>query len=110
MYISKLKIKNFKCFDEVEINFDPNFNLIIGENNSGKSTIFDALRLWQLAFKEFLKDRTNNQQSSFRVTQNFSFTIDDIAFLRIIDFNNLFNNKGQKKFEITLDIFNIYFL
>jgi energy-coupling factor transporter ATP-binding protein EcfA2 len=104
MYISKLKIKNFKCFDEVEINFDPNFNLIIGENNSGKSTIFDALRLWQLAFKEFLKDRTNNQQSSFRVTQNFSFTIDDIAFLRIIDFNNLFNNKGQKKFEITLCI------
>lgn len=104
MYISKLKIKNFKCFDEVEIEFDPNFNLIIGENNSGKSTIFDSLRLWQLAFKEFLKDRTNNQQSSFRVTQNFSFTIDDIAFLRIIDFYNLFKNKSQKKFEITLTI------
>ena len=32
MYISKLKIKNFKCFDEVEINFDPHFNLIIGLN------------------------------------------------------------------------------
>lgn len=61
MYISKLRIKNFKCFQDVEITFDRNFNLIIGENNSGKSTIFDALRLWQLAFKEFLKDRTNNQ-------------------------------------------------
>ncbi|MEY3996968.1 MAG: hypothetical protein RL344_1311 [Pseudomonadota bacterium] len=42
MYISKLRIKNFKCFQDVEITFDPNFNLIIGENNSGKSTIFDA--------------------------------------------------------------------
>lgn len=104
MYISKLKIKNFKCFDEVEIKFDPNFNLIIGENNSGKSTIFDALRLWQLAFKEFLKDRTNNQQSSFRVTQNFSFTIDDISFLRIIDFSNLFKDKNQNKFEVSLTI------
>ena len=58
MYISKLKIVNFKCFKDTEITFDENFNLIIGENNSGKSTIFDALRLWQLAFHRFLKDRT----------------------------------------------------
>ena len=54
MYISKLTLKKFKCFDEVSINFDPNFNLIIGENNSGKSTIFEAFRLWQIAFNKFL--------------------------------------------------------
>lgn len=104
MYISKLSIKNFKCYNEAEINFDPNFNLIIGENNSGKSTIFDALRLWQLAFQKFLKDRTNNQSSSFYASQFFSFTIDDISFLRILDFQNLFKNKSKKDFEITLTI------
>ena len=106
MHISKLKIKNFKCFDEVEIIFDPNFNLIIGENNSGKSTIFDGLRLWQLAFQKFLKDRTNNQQSSFYASQFYSFTIDDISFLRILDFKNLFNNNSKKEFEISLTISN----
>lgn len=104
MHISKLKIKNFKCFDDVEINFDSNFNLIIGENNSGKSTIFDALRLWQLAFQKFLKDRTNNQQSSFYASQFYSFTIDDISFLRILDFKNLFKNNSKKDFEISLTI------
>lgn len=104
MYISKLKIKNFKCFDEVEINFDPNFNLIIGENNSGKSTIFEAMRLWQLAFQKFLKDRTNNQQSSFRVFQYFSFTLDEISFLRISDFGNLFKNRSNKHIEIALEV------
>lgn len=104
MYISKLKIKNFKCFDEVEINFDPNFNLIIGENNSGKSTIFEAMRLWQLAFQKFLKDRTNNQQSSFRVFQYFSFTLDEISFLRISDFSNLFKNRNNKHIEIALEV------
>lgn len=104
MFISKLKIKNFKCFDEVEIKFDPNFNLIIGENNSGKSTIFDALRLWQLAFQKFLKDRTNNQQSSFYASQFYSFTIDDISFLRVLDFKNLFKNNSKKEFEISLTI------
>lgn len=106
MHISKLKIKNFKCFDEVEINFDANFNLIIGENNTGKSTIFDALRLWQLAFQKFLKDRTNNQQSSFYASQFYSFTIDDISFLRISDFKNLFKNNTKKDFEISITISN----
>lgn len=104
MYISKLKIKNFKCFNEIEIEFDPNFNLIIGENNSGKSTIFEALRLWQLAFVKFLKDRTNNQQSSFKAPQYFSFTVDDLSFLRISDFKNLFFSKSNKNIEIKLTI------
>ena len=106
MYISKIKIKNFKCFNDVEVEFDPNFNLIIGQNNSGKSTIFDALRLWQLAFQKFLKDRTNNKQSSFYVCQYFSFTIDDISFLRIQDFKNLYKNPYNKDFEISLTVSN----
>lgn len=107
MYISKLKIKNFKCFDEVEINFDPNFNLIIGENNSGKSTIFESLRLWQLAFNKFLKDRTNNKSdSSFYSRDNYSFTIDELNFLRIDNFKNLFFKTG-KTIEISLTIKNI---
>lgn len=106
MYISKIKIKNFKCFNDVEVEFDPNFNLIIGQNNSGKSTIFDALRLWQLAFQKFLKDRTNNKQSSFYVRQYFSFTIDDISFLRIQDFRNLYKNPFNKDFEISLTVSN----
>lgn len=118
MHISKLKIKNFKCFDDIEFTFDQNFNLIIGENNSGKSTIFDALRLWQFAFQKFLKDRTSNQQSSFYASQFYSFTIDDISFLRILDFKNLYKNNNKKDFEISLTISNgdsdvllpIYFL
>ena len=104
MYISKIKIKNFKCFNDVEVEFDPNFNLIIGQNNSGKSTIFDALRLWQLAFQKFLKDRTNNKKSSFYVGQYFSFTIDDISFLRIQDFRNLYKKTYIKDFEISLTV------
>lgn len=106
MYISKIKIKNFKCFNDIEVEFDPNFNLIIGQNNSGKSTIFDALRLWQLAFQKFLKDRTNNKQSSFYAYQYSSFTIDDISFLRIQDFRNLYKKTYIKDFEISLTVSN----
>ncbi len=45
MYISKLRIKNFRAFDLVELNFNEGLNILIGENNSGKSAIIDALRL-----------------------------------------------------------------
>ena len=106
MYISKIKIRNFKCFNDIEVEFDPNFNLIIGQNNSGKSTIFDALRLWQLAFQKFLKDRTNNQGSSFYAIQYLSFTIDDISFLRIQDFKSLYKKPSNKEFEISLTVSN----
>lgn len=99
MYISKLKIKNFKCFDELEINFDPNFNLIIGENNSGKSTIFEALRLWQIAIQQFFSKRTgkkgdgSNNISFYRKYQFEPLAINDLSFLRIDNFTNILNNK-----------------
>ena len=108
MYISKLKVKNFKCFQDVEFEFNSNFNLIIGENNSGKSTIFEALRLWQLAFNKFLKDRTNNKQSSFRNTQYYTFTLDEIyKFEKILrtkyPSNNFVKDKIRQQLQILRD-------
>ncbi len=47
MYLSKICIKNFRCFNEqgIEIDFQPGINVIIGENNTGKSALIDVLRL-----------------------------------------------------------------
>jgi AAA15 family ATPase/GTPase len=42
--LEKLKLKNFRCFEDFTIEFDK-FNVIVGKNNSGKSTIIDALKL-----------------------------------------------------------------
>ena len=43
--IIKIKLKNFKRFRTFEIEFDPELNIIIGDNESGKSTIITALNL-----------------------------------------------------------------
>lgn len=105
MYISKIRIKNFKCIKDITIKLEPHFNLIIGKNNSGKSTIFEAMRLWQLAFYKFVKDeRTNNQESSFRSTHYFSFTINDLSFLRINSFKRLFHNNTTKNILIQITV------
>jgi predicted ATP-dependent endonuclease of OLD family len=45
IYIEKLKLLNFKRFHELTFDFDKDFNTIIGDNESGKSTILLALDL-----------------------------------------------------------------
>ena len=45
MYIKQFKIKNFRVFDEISLLFNKGINIIIGENNSGKTAIIDALRI-----------------------------------------------------------------
>lgn len=43
MRIDRLHIKNFKGFKDDEFSFHPQFNLIIGENGTGKTSLLDAL-------------------------------------------------------------------
>lgn len=45
MHLSKLKITNFRGIKNLELDFDPIINIIIGENGSCKSAVIDAIRL-----------------------------------------------------------------
>lgn len=41
----KLRLKNFRCFSNLEIPLDPHLTVLIAENGFGKSTILDAIRI-----------------------------------------------------------------
>lgn len=44
MYISKIKLHNFKGYKgDHEINFDKGVNFFVGDNNCGKSSVFEAI-------------------------------------------------------------------
>lgn len=43
--IKKINLLNFKRFIEFEIEFDPKMNIIIGDNEAGKSSILQAIEL-----------------------------------------------------------------
>ncbi len=45
MYLNKLHIKNFRCIEDLTLDFKKGVNILIGENNTGKTAIIDALRL-----------------------------------------------------------------
>src|SRR5580658_82984 len=43
MRIAELKIKNFNGFEHRTFNFNPRFNLLVGDNATGKTSVLDAL-------------------------------------------------------------------
>ena len=43
MNIHQISVKNFHCFEDREFSFGSRFNLIIGDNATGKTTLLDAL-------------------------------------------------------------------
>ena len=43
-YVKTLRMQNFRCFENVELGpFDPHFNLLVGGNGAGKSSVLVAL-------------------------------------------------------------------
>jgi len=65
--LTKLTIKNFKRFDEVEIELG-NPVVFIGPNNSGKTSALQALALWEVGLRGPGSERASRKPKSQRHT------------------------------------------
>ncbi|MDR0999515.1 MAG: AAA family ATPase [Clostridiales bacterium] len=45
MALRKVKIENFKIFEKFELEFDSGINILVGDNEVGKSTVIEAIHL-----------------------------------------------------------------
>ena len=43
MRLKSLHLKNFRCFSDLTVNFDPKMTVIIAENGKGKTAVLDAI-------------------------------------------------------------------
>ena len=43
MYLRRLKLKNYRLFQDVDISFQHGMNVLIGKNSTGKSTVLEAI-------------------------------------------------------------------
>lgn len=65
-YIKSLHIEGFKKFASLDVQFNEHMNILVGENEAGKSTILDALKTvinqqYRNADKSVLRDLFNKQ-------------------------------------------------
>ena len=65
-YIKSLHIEGFKKFQTLNVEFNEHMNILVGENEAGKSTILDAIKTvlnqqYRLADKSVLRDLFNAQ-------------------------------------------------
>lgn len=80
-----IKIHNFRSFKDIEITLTP-YTLLVGANNSGKSNLIDAIRVFyekDLKYDEardFPKFTTSDKEVWIEI--EFQPSIDEIAFLK----------------------------
>ena len=54
--LTRLKVRNFKLFEEIDIELDQHV-VFVGPNNSGKTTALQALALWEVGKNRWLEKR-----------------------------------------------------
>lgn len=84
MKIEKITIHNVRNIEDISINL-ADFTMLVGENNSGKSTVFNALRFFYEDLKynaahDFPKFKTKDKESWIEV--QYSLTDEEIGTLK----------------------------
>ena len=66
MKLNQLSVTNFRCYKNEKFNFHPQFNLIVGQNATGKTAVLDAVSIaiatWLMGFKK-KNDKKNLEPS-----------------------------------------------
>lgn len=95
----KIKIKNFKCFKEwFTVKFNPQFNIIVGDNDVGKSTILEAINLALTGI--YRGKNIKNELSQYLFNKD---TIDE--YLNKVKNNEIISNKDISLPEIIIEVY-----
>lgn len=91
--ITKVVIKSLKRFTEEGQTFDDlgRFQLIVGQNNSGKSTLLHALAIWQYCIDEC-------RAASRKGDTGIQVSLSNFTPLPLPDFRLLWNDKTERRY------------
>lgn len=93
--ITQLTIRNFKNVGEQTYDFNQ-FDLLVGRNNSGKSTVLQALAIWQFCVDEFRRSRRSGTKGIQVVLPNFTA-------LPLPEFNLLWKDRTDRHWPLIDD-------
>jgi putative ATP-dependent endonuclease of OLD family len=109
MHIASVRISNFRLFKEFSVALNPGLNLIVGENNGGKTSFIDAIRL---CLGTNSKERSFLNESDFHEGENsLSIQIKFSAvekhafrFVEHLSFENYTGEDGEERMRPALFI------
>lgn len=90
--ITQLTLRNFKNVSEQIYKFTQ-FDLLVGRNNSGKSTVLQALAIWQFCIDEFHRSKRSGSKGIQVVLPNFTA-------LPVPEFNLLWKDKTERAYPV----------
>ncbi|MFZ4699863.1 MAG: AAA family ATPase, partial [Candidatus Methylumidiphilus sp.] len=83
--INNLKIQNFRVLQDFEVRKLGRINLIVGKNNSGKSTVLEALRIFAGGANPILLEQIASEHDEIGRSINNEF-MDKISELPFMNF------------------------
>lgn len=95
--LTRIIIKNFKRFDEVDVEFGKNV-VLIGPNNSGKSTALQALALWNIGLRKWNEMRGNKSSPERR--PGVTINRNDLISMPVPSANLLWRNLHVRDAEV----------
>ncbi|NJM93668.1 MAG: AAA family ATPase [Cytophagales bacterium] len=87
--IKRVVLKNFKRIEK-EIFDLTDFDLLVGSNNSGKSTLLQALAIWQYCIDQFLRTKRSG-------SRGIQVVLPDFTALPLPEFVLLWKDKVERK-------------
>jgi len=107
MWIRELQILNFRKIDELTVTFPCGLTVLVGENNSGKTAIIDALRLILFSSRDF--DSLRLTEDDFRNGTDYAPIEISCRFTGLNDedevhFQECLVDIGGGKFEMQINI------
>ena len=101
-----IKIQNFRCFKELEVNGFKRVNLIGGKNNAGKTSLLEALFLYFYPFLQSLielkKIRKDSLETIEKMTNDYwKFFFNSQNASTSIYLQGYFKNIGEQKIDIS---------
>lgn len=65
MVIESFRIQNFKSIQDMQIVLDRRYNVLTGANNSGKTTVLEAIALWGECFEKLIRQAGRSSGNAF---------------------------------------------
>ncbi|AUY25584.1 ATP-dependent nuclease [Mixta calida] len=100
MFIKKIELKKFKQYKDSTINLKNGLTLLVGGNNSGKSSFLQALATWQFCKSLLEIEKGRLSWTSTARNQGLGLGLVDFTPMYIPSLNHLWTNlKSQKQTE-----------